>query len=56
LSLCRRRQGHTREQCSSTEEKLESAHFFDPLKVSAVPCIALDPPSPITTIQQQQRP
>ena len=40
LSLCRRRQGHTREQCCSTEEKLESAHFSDPLKVSAVPCIA----------------
>ena len=40
LCLCRRRQGNTREQCCSTEEKLESAHFSDPLKVSAVPCIA----------------
>ena len=30
LRLRRRRQGHTREQCCSTEKKLESAHVFDP--------------------------
>ena len=27
LRLCRRRQGHPCEQCCTTEEKLESAHF-----------------------------